>query len=463
MKRLALLLPLLALAAAPARAEDPATNAPSDNIRIIVTEQAFAGERLTFQIEAWHCIDSTNGTVVSLFPWLAEDGCGDGSTAFTMPQRSVVFKAISNRADRVRLLHAPPVRVRTGDRADLFAPGFDLAASVVENQPGIGLALLRDASSARESGTFPTPGAQSDFMSYSDVTRCFVAPSAGEGSPLAFLFLAVSGPLAEDAERFPLRHADAGEAAEQIERMAEEDGRGDGFALRVEERTNSLLFSGSDSDREFVRDCVKKLDVPRTQVVVHCFDVVVKNGMEDLFGREWVARNLRATFLRDGTSTNAWFSSVRVKLDDVAKATLRTTNARFLSSSRCVTRSGRALFLEVADGKDWERKCVRLAATPTIQTNGTVQMEFLVESLLRDGIVGTNSVAGCETVVPGDAIVVGGLGADGGELLAFFFPEIVVPEDRADFAESESNAESAESATPAPHADSAKSAKEPAP
>ena len=277
---------------------------------------------------------------------------------------------------------------------------------------------------------------------------------------------AVSEPHAESAEvaeRFPLRHADAGEAAEQIERMAEEDGRGDGFALRVEERTNSLLFSGSDSDREFVRDCVKKLDVPRTQVVVHCFDVVVKNGMEDLFGREWVARNLRATFLRDGTSTNAWFSSVRVKLDDVAKATLRTTNARFLSSSRCVTRSGRALFLEVADGKDWERKCVRLAATPTIQTNGTVQMEFLVESLLRDGIVGTNSVAGCETVVPGDAIVVGGLGADGGELLAFFFPEIVVPEDRADFAESESNAESAESATPAPHADSAKSAKEPAP
>jgi len=246
---------------------------------------------------------------------------------------------------------------------------------------------------------------------------------------------------AESAERFPLRHADAGEAAEQIERMAEEDGRGDGFALRVEERTNSLLFSGSDSDREFVRDCVKKLDVPRTQVVVHCFDVVVKNGMEDLFGREWVARNLRATFLRDGTSTNAWFSSVRVKLDDVAKATLRTTNARFLSSSRCVTRSGRALFLEVADGKDWERKCVRLAATPTIQTNGTVQMEFLVESLLRDGIVGTNSVAGCETVVPGDAIVVGGLGADGGELLAFFFPEIVVPEDRA---EPESHAESAE-------------------
>ena len=266
MKRLALFLPLLALAAAPAPAEpvllelpengcvrsgagrvledklsqlapahteDPATNAPSDNLRLIVTEQAFAGERLTFQIEAWHCIDSTNGTVVSLFPWLAEDGCGDGSTAFTMPQRSVVFRAISNQADRVRLLHAPPVRIRTGDRADLFAPGFDLAASVVENRPGIGLALLRDASSARESGTFPTPGAQSDFMSYSDVTRCFAAPSAGEGSPLAFLFLTVSGPLAESAERFPLRHADAGEAAERIERMAEEDGRGDGDAIVV--------------------------------------------------------------------------------------------------------------------------------------------------------------------------------------------------------------------------------------
>ena len=212
MKRLALLLPLLALAAAPARADDPATNAPSDDLRLVVTAQDFAGERLTFQIEAWHCIDSTNGTVVSLLPWLAEDGCGDGSTAFTMPQRIVVFRAISNQADRVRLLHAPPVRIRTGDRADLFAPGFDLAASVVENRPGIGLALLRDASSARESGTFPTPGAQSDFMSYSDVTRCFAAPSAGEGSPLAFLFLTVSGPLAEDAESES--HAEPAESAE---------------------------------------------------------------------------------------------------------------------------------------------------------------------------------------------------------------------------------------------------------
>ena len=270
---------------------------------------------------------------------------------------------------------------------------------------------------------------------------------------------AVDEPHAESAERFPLRHADAGEAAERIERMAEEDGRGDGFALRVEERTNSLLFSGSDSDREFVRDCVKKLDVPRTQVVVHCFDVVVKNGMEDLFGREWIARNLRATFLRDGTSTNAWFASVRVKLDDVAKATLRTTNARFLSSSRCVTRSGREIFLEVVGGKDRERKCVRLAATPTIQTNGMVRVEFLVESLLRNGSAGTNSVAGCETVVPGDAIVVGGLGADGGgELLAFFFPEIAEPADHAEPADGESHAENAEGAEPCPRAESAEGA-----
>ena len=73
-------------------------------------------------------------------------------------------------------------------------------------------------------------------------------------------------PHAESAERFPLRHTYAHEAAGQIERMAAEDGRGDGFALRVEERTNSLLFSGSDSDLEFVRDCVGKLDVPQEQV-----------------------------------------------------------------------------------------------------------------------------------------------------------------------------------------------------
>ena len=56
-------------------------------------------------------------------------------------------------------------------------------------------------------------------------------------------------------------------------------------------------------------------------------------------------------------------------------------------------------------------------------------------------------LAGCETVVPGDAIVVGGLGADGGgELLAFFFPEIAKP------AEGESHAENAEGAETEPHA-----------
>ena len=212
--------------------------------------------------------------------------------------------------------------------------------------------------------------------------------------------------------------------------MATEEGRGDGFALRVEERTNALLFSGSDSDREFVRDCVGKLDVPQAQVVLESSFVVVKNGMEDLFGRDWVDRNLRATFPRDGTSTNAWFASVRVNLDDVARAALRTTNVRMHSYSRCVGRDGRTILLEVADGKERERKFARLAATPTIQTDGTVRLEFLVESPLRDGIDGTNSLAGCAAAAPGDAIVVGGLGADGGgEFLAFLCPEIAVPED----------------------------------
>ena len=245
---------------------------------------------------------------------------------------------------------------------------------------------------------------------------------------------AVSEPHAESAEvaeRFPLRHADAHEAAGQIERMAAEDGRGDGFALRVEERTNSLLFSGSDADLEFVRDCVGKVDVPQEQVVLECSFVVVKNGMEDLFGRDWVDRDLRAAFPRDGTSTNAWFASVRVNLDDVARAALRTTNVRMHSYSRCVTRDGRTILLEIADRREWERKFARLAATPTIQTNGTIRLEFLVESLLDDGFGGTNSLAGCAAAAPGDAIVVGGLGADGGgELLAFLCPEIAVPEDR---------------------------------
>ena len=237
-------------------------------------------------------------------------------------------------------------------------------------------------------------------------------------------------PHAESAERFPLRHIYAHETAGQIERMAAENGRGDGFALRVEERTNSLLFSGSDSDREFVRDCVGKLDVPQAQVVLESSFVVVKNGMEDLFGRDWVDRNLRATFPRDGTSTNAWFASVRVNLDDVARAALNTTNIRMYSYSSCVGRDSRTILLEVADGREWERKFARLAATPTIQTNGTVRLEFLVESPLRDGIDGTNSLAGCAAAAPGDAIVVGGLGADGGgELLAFLRPEIAVPED----------------------------------
>jgi len=249
-------------------------------------------------------------------------------------------------------------------------------------------------------------------------------------------------PHAESAERFPLRHADAHEAAGQIERMAAEDGRGDGFALRVEERTNSLLFSGSDADLEFVRDCMGKVDVPQEQVVLECSFVIVKNGMEDLFGRDWVDRNLRATFPRDGTSTNAWFASVRVNLDDVARAALRTTNVRMHSYSRCVTRDGRKILLEIADGKEWERKFARLAATPTIQTNGTIRLEFLVESLLDDGFGGTNSLAGCAAAAPGDAIVVGGLGADaGGELLAFLRLQIPVPEDHA---EPESHAESAE-------------------
>ena len=69
---------------------------------------------------------------------------------------------------------------------------------------------------------------------------------------------------AGSAERIPLSHVLASEIVEQIERMEAESGRGDGLAIRAEERTNSILFSGPDSDLEFVRDCVGRLDVPQT-------------------------------------------------------------------------------------------------------------------------------------------------------------------------------------------------------
>ena len=255
---------------------------------------------------------------------------------------------------------------------------------------------------------------------------------------------------AGSAERIPLSHVLASEIVEQIGRMAAESGRGDGLAIRAEERTNSILFSGPDSDLEFVRDCVGRLDVPQTQVVVQCLVVPVKNGMEDLFGRDWIARDLRTVSPSDGSATNAWFGTARVKIDDVVGAALRTTNARMKPSVRVVTRDGRKFSVEIGDYPYSERKYARIAATPTIRTNGTIQLEFLVESLLRDGLDGTNSMAGCETVAPGDAIVVGGLGADGGgELLVFLFPEIAEPE------KSEPHAESAENAEPEPHAEPA--------
>ena len=142
-----------------------------------------------------------------------------------------------------------------------------------------------------------------------------------------------------------------------------------------------------------------------------------------------------------------------MKIDDVVVAALRTTNARMKPSVRVVTRDGRKFSVEIGDYPYSERKYARIAATPTIRTNGTIQLEFLVESLLRDGLDGTNSMAGCETVAPGDAIVVGGLGADGGgELLVFLFPEIAEPE------KSEPHAESAENAEPEPHAAAAEGA-----
>jgi TPR repeat protein len=257
----------------------------------------------------------------------------------------------------------------------------------------------------------------------------------------------------ESAERIPLAHVLASEIVEQIGRMAAESGRGDGLAIHAEERTNSILFSGPDSDLEFVRDCVGRLDVPQTQVVVQCLVVPVKNGMEDLFGRDWIARDLRTVSPSDGSATNAWFGTARVKIDDVVVAVLRTTNARMKPSVPVVTRDGRKFSVEIGDYPYSERKYARIAATPTIRTNGAIQLEFLVESLLRDGLDGTNSMAGCETVAPGDAIVVGGLGANGGgDLLVFLFPEIAEPE------KSEPHAESAENAEPEPHAESAEGA-----
>ena len=147
------------------------------------------------------------------------DGFQPATSVFTEPERAVVFRAVSNHCAAV-FRHAPPFTVRSSDRMDASVPGCVFSAAVVPSGDWnrVDLYLAVDLSTENSNDPMPLPRAEPTMSVYLRCSACVSVPSLEKHGTFRLFLLKPSGPASASAPNVPAApasHADSADGAKE--------------------------------------------------------------------------------------------------------------------------------------------------------------------------------------------------------------------------------------------------------